>query len=878
MNSIKQTKDAFVLENEKVSISLSLKDGEVLSVWDKAAQKDIKGEKTCFFSFFNHDKEEVAPDGISFKDGVFTVSSPLGKAVVKAEVFPLYFTFTLEEALSKDICKFKMGYIVYNYDCADQNNTGAIGVAMTYWTNPVYWPDAKDKKTGGEVWPHLKDKGAKYALIVAPIVEQNAIMKAVFEAIDRNEGIVSKIGGAWGRDGKLNFGNYTMQHESSKEFMQKNLEFFASIGVDQVDFHQGGGTIRQGDFKYERYATAEEFRENVSDLLKSKGMGAGLHTYSHYIRYDCDALLAVPKWQKDLGILETFTLAQDVSAEADFLPTVESTAAVSRDYGFFSRNTPLILVGEEIMRFANDDNGFRITQRGAAGTKAVAHKKGEEVKHIEGYYHGACPKMGSELFLEVARNTAKAFNEGGFTMIYLDALDGISQHCLYEEIWYYTALFVHEILKGCDKDPLIEYSTIMPSVWAGRGRIGAYDTPFRSYKNFNKRHAVNNKAFIDRYSAPTMGWYDFYPVTDRFPGNEHTKYHHTDATEHLGSLCLGYNYSMVFNPISQYGLKRYAGMRRNVAIFRKYDELRKSGYFSEEFLQKLMQSPWEYHLVEKRGGKYAFVEKDYQIRKLYDLNDSERNKAAFKNPFGAQVPFVRIEALLSTHKQEPLVLLPMDENRELGRQMITHDFGGELNLADKITKTVRVLGNGKKGAVCIKMRCNSNSERGYLEFVIDTDYKGWREFVLAEVDNGDRPEWPFDECEHLWPIFRSGYNHDRATQITVETAGDTEGVKMSSVIAYAHTYEVLKNPVLTIGDTRVFFECELMSSDFIEFDGKTAKVIDRYGNEKTVYFESTLKAPRGRFEATLTARALNRGVPRAQVTLGFTGKEVKEKK
>jgi len=101
------------------------------------------------------------------------------------------------------------------------------------------------------------------------------------------------------------------------------------------------------------------------------------------------------------------------------------------------------------------------------------------------------------------------------------------------------------------------------------------------------------------------------------------------------------------------------------------------------------------------------------------------------------------------------------------------------------------------------------------------------------------------------------------------------GVKMSSIIAYEHTYEVLKNPTVKIGDMSVMFECELQSSDFIEFDGKTAKVVDRFANEKPIWFTSNLKAPRGKFKAELTARALNRGTPRAQLTFGFTGKEIK---
>ena len=65
-----------------------------------------------------------------------------------------------------------------------------------------------------------------------------------------------------------------------------------------------------------------------------------------------------------------------------------------------------------------------------------------------------------------------------------------------------------------------------------------------------------------------------------------------------------------------------------------------------------------------------------------------------------------------------------------------------------------------------------------------------------------------------------------------------------------------------------------MSTDFIEFDGKTAKVIDRYGNEKPVYFTGALEVPAGSFEAELTAKPLNGGTARAQLTFGFTGREI----
>lgn len=872
-----------ILENSYVIVTLATANASVISVVDKKTGKDIKGDETSFFSLFMPDKETAYKTlKATLENDIINVETEGGSFSVKAKAFDSYFEFELISELPKNSYKCRIAHVKYKYDFNDKSNTAACGVALTYWTNPVYYPDCKSCETRGEVVRHLKDKGARYALIIAPICEQKEIIKAAFKTIDRNDGIYSEIGGAWGRDSRLCFGNYTIQYESSKEFLDSHLEYFKEIGVDQIDFHQGETTFRQGDFKFERYESAEEFKKNVSDVLEANGLASGLHTYSFYMRYDCP-LLADEKWQKDLGILETFTLAEDIDETADYLPTLESTAEVSTDFTFFQRNTPLLLLGSEVVQFTETKDGFKLSARGCAGSKAVAHKKGESIKHIEGYYHGATPVLGSDLFLEIARLTAKAFNEGGFSQIYLDALDGLINHCdAKNEAWYYWAQFVCEILKYTDKYPLIEYAAMDPSIWAARGRVGAYDTPFRSYKEFNRRHLEDNHQFIDRYSAPTLGWYGFYPTTDKYPGNEHTKYHHTDATEFMGSIAVMYDFSNVFNGMTPASLERLAGLRRNVKIYRKYDDLRKQGYFSEEYLEKLRNGKYEYQLKET-DGEWLFVEKDYKIAKFYDLNDADRNSAKFNNPFARQVPFVRIEALLSTQYNNPTVLFELDENKDLldyfkdGETKISRSFGGEIDMSDKLAKTVRVLGNGKKGgAVCIKTRCASNSELGFGEYIIDTSFEGWRDFVLLESDNGDHPELPFEKGEHLYHIFRSSLNNDRLTKIEILTTGDVSGVRMSSVVTYEHTYEVLKNPTVHIGDGSVMFECELMSSDFIEFDGTEAWVIDRYGNQKKIWFNAdNFVVPKGEYTVKLEARALNRTTPRAQITIGLTGDEVK---
>lgn len=873
MKYLRETEEHIILENNYVTCTISRKEGKITSIFANGI--DILGDKTYFFHLIDNNDKIIIPEVLELDENIITVVTKVGSYRVKAEIYDEYFTFELMTHLPE--CKSGVfAHAKYNYDYANKDNVGACGIAMTFWMNPIFYPDSKSCETKGEVLPHLRDLGAKYALIVAPINKQQDTIKKVSMSIDRSVGIVSEVGGAWGRDSRMNFGNYIIQMETKKEFLEQSMDFYKYIGVDQIDFHQWEGTMRQGDFKFDRYNSPLEFKENVVDLLDANGLSAGLHTYSFYIRYDCDTILSEPDYQKDLGVLETFTLAEDISEQSEFLPTVESTEDVCSLYTFMTRNTPFILVGEELIQFENHTQGFKVVSRGCAGTKVVSHKAGEKIKHIDGYYGGIAPIPGSNLFLQIARNTAKTFNEGGFSMIYLDALDGISVHVAENEKWYYTAMFVCEILKNCNKYPLIEYSILYPSIWAARGRVGAYDTPWRSYKEWNKKHTADNITYIDRYSAPTLGWYNFYPMTDRFPGNEHTKYQHTDDIEHMGSLAIMYDFGTVFQIYEGAAdIERYAGMRRNIALYKKYDELRKSQYFSSEVLEKLRNGQWEYHLIEKKDGKYSFIEKDFQKVKLFDLSDKNRNKGKFNNPFDSQEPFIRIEAMMSSAGENPMVLLTMDENCDITNQKLTRDFGEEVDISDRLAKCVRVLGNGIKGsAIAIKTRCATNSEKGFGEYIIDTDFAGWRDFVLLEADNGERPDLPFDKNERFYAVYRSGLNNDRLTSVEIETVGDVSGVRISNITACRHVYEVLKNPTLEIGDSSIMFECELMSSDFIEYDGEKAKVIDRYGNEKNIWYSGSVNVPAGCFEAKLTAKALNRTVPRAQLTLGFTGKEV----
>ena len=201
-------------------------------------------------------------------------------------------------------------------------------------------------------------------------------------------------------------------------------------------------------------------------------------------------------------------------------------------------------------------------------------------------------------------------------------------------------------------------------------------------------------------------------------------------------------------------------------------------------------------------------------------------------------------------------------------------LGADFDITKRLTVTVRIKGNGRKGAVGIRLKSGKGNESGYGLLTVDTDFEGWRDFVLCEVDNGDRVEL-FEQGVHMYQIHHFLPNMFRFGFIEVLATGDVEGVRMSDIKACPQIYNVIKNPTLTVGGESVMFECELQSTDLIEWDGKRAVVIDRYANEKEIYFSGSLTVPKGKYKASLSAVSLNGCTVNAILTVGTEGKEIK---
>ncbi|MDY0169476.1 MAG: hypothetical protein RBS80_23240 [Thermoguttaceae bacterium] len=267
--------------------------------------------------------------------------------------------------------------------------------------------------------------GAEFAVVGCPAGELRDALKDAVSASDTLP--QSPIGGPWAMDAPINRASYLFA-APTEENVEEIIKTVKSIGFNQVQIHGGRHTYRFGDCKPNPalYPNGVASLKAVIDRLHEEDIYAGMHPYAFFIDKATPWVTPVP----DPGLASgaVFTLAADLSAEADAVPVLESTEAMSTITGFFVRNSVTLRIGSELITYSDLSKeppyAFTRCTRGALGTTAAAHAAGAEVHHLKECFGLFLPDPDSSLFTEVVEANARFFNECGFDTLYLDALDG----------------------------------------------------------------------------------------------------------------------------------------------------------------------------------------------------------------------------------------------------------------------------------------------------------------------------------------------------------------------------------------------------------------------------------------------------------------------
>ena len=779
-------------------------------------------------------------------------------AVVKAVEEKRYFTLEVVSVSGEEIEEFVFANVQLTLHGSAEEEFACCALALNLKTNVSELPRA-NKRMWAACYPRFGFAGAKVALIACPRGELRGVMQEVVSAA--NELPHSAIGGPWALGPEINRGSYLFNFGNlSEETVDDWIRLAQTLGFNQIDFH-GGNSFRFGDCRPnpQTYPNGFASLKAVIDRLHAAGIKAGLHTYAFFIDKACPWVTPAP--DQRLAKDATFTLAQPLGADDTTVPVVESTQGMSAITGFFVRNSVTLQIDDELITYSGvaKEPPFAFTgcKRGANGTRPASHERGAKVHHLKECFGLFVPDPDSTLLPEVAERNAEAFNECGFDMIYLDALDGEDILGGGENGWHYGSKFVFELWKRLKKPALMEMSTFHHHLWYVRSRMGAWDHPTRSHKRFIDIHCAANEDNRRMFLPGQLGWWAV--KTWSGPQGEPT---YPDDIEYLCCKALATDTGLSLMGIDPDNIQKVPALSRLAGIFKRYEELRHANYFADSIKTRLRAPGDEFTLLEDGEGKWRFAPVQYAKHKVEGVNGWS-NVWRVKNEFARQPLQLRIEALMSAGDydapgnltlpdfsnadefaeraaQEGVEadLRPSSEQVKVGKASgcysamsnredrrsawakVVKAFDPPLDMSKHQALGVWVYGDGQDEVLNFQLRSPEHLVAGIGEHYVVVDFRGWRYFELIEPE-GEWYEdfaWPYGNA---YAIYRESVEFGHVASLGLWynnlPAGKKVACYLSPVKALPLVKGRLKNPTVTVRGKSIVFPVEMESGSYLEF-------------------------------------------------------------
>lgn len=882
---------SIIFENKYFLININ-ENAMVTDLVDKINQKSVIKEQTPFGKIVLTDRTELCANTAEFEGDVLKIGYPNGfYANVGVEIFEDYFKFSLINVSSDDFWTLTFVNMLSLGECG---NFTVSGMALTLNVKMGEYP-CKNEELSATVYTHIGYKDAAFVVIGITEDIMNATMRKIVDKIPFGTVPKAAYSGPYASDCKDANRNYTvLTGPITPQNVDEHIELFKEFGLTQVNLHQAH-MYRTGDFEVynkELYPNGRKDLRYVVDRFHENGINSFLHCYAFFIdpynSYKSEGsryLQPVP--HKDLALSRTFTLALDMDDEQTEIQVKESLDGIDDVFGFYIEQSPILWVDNELMYITAIKDNKIFVDRGAFKTTVTEHKKDAEVKQLRSYFTHLMPKCGSELFYEVARNTADFYNELDLDGFYEDAIDGAGHLDGDEFSWYHSTDFFNEIFKYLKKPPIFNccYGPQYPGHWFARTMMGAFDTPGRGYRDFVDLHVDHNRKFAERMGLVSeLGWWRLFPVGQPLNWQKKVMWH--EDVEYLMCKVLATNVS--FSWLVGFGeYKNIPLLSSYRPIIKEYTALNKANYFSDEIKEILKQPQSEFHLC-KENGEYYF-KRMYTDRQRIESFDEGRNVLTYNNKFAAQTPKIRIEALWSAQEYDSEAAKPIalfDQNKKVV-------FDNKYKVCNRSTDKMRgmgvwICGDGKGEVINIRLRSQMHKGTGYGDHFVKIDFTGWRYYSYYELQNCEmKPEeYPpqqlnyrvFEDTIPFYASYDGDVNFDylESVEVIAYPKGDYN-IKLRDIVAVPQVSLELKNPTVKVNGTQICFDTVMKSTDYLEYDPETKECIhyDGLGNElarpKVI---GDIKLESGNNTVAFTADCDSKILKRAALTLITLGDRI----
>ncbi len=727
----------------------------------------------------------------------------------------------------------------------------------------------------------LSVQGIGAALVGVPYNDMGQAIKDAMAHLTLDDVLMSPYGGAFGKDAPGVMDDYIIDSAYPEE-VNRWLDPIEKANIKLVSFHQGR-LYRQGDYRFVPSLFPDDvfdFKRKVSDELHKRGIRSGFHIYSAMLNEESEFVTPVP--HPDLAVIGTYTLARDLDELSDTIHLVEDTASIPLEQPSAQIEAPpyhkCLVIGNEVVEFKQKGGNGQLTGciRGQFKTKVASHKAGTPVKHLKRVYEQFHARPGSMLFYEVAYRTALAYNRGDFDSIYFDGFEAISFCCEDHEDtaglgWYYMGLFIREVLRYCERTPLIEYSSIPPTLWLARSRMGAWDVPSSGFKHFIDMHCQFNEQIAHRrLFVSQLGWFNLYPPLrglDFYP-NWCKKILYLDDVDYLCSKSIAYQSHMSWQSVNPASLDKFPVMGRYLDHAAWYSRVRERVHFPQSLLDKIKPAKSAYRLVEK-DGTYGFEPFERLCGKPYALQGDGSQTSGF-NPFAAQKPMVRLEfqhTAAAYDDTKAITLASYQRDKLAVDQPLYHDLtASPVDITGCEALGVWVHGNKSGDYLNIQLQgAPPRQGAGIGDHVIQLDFAGWRYFTLCEHDNGEYEDIDFkyrEEDRHIATDVhlrqRRPIRFDRIGHVRVLFSGSSEGVYLSDIRALPVLQTPVVNPSVSDGKNTLIFQGSFLPGHYLEYkpEDNSCLLYDIFGHPTPVDCRGEAPLlPEGAFTLTLGGQA-----------------------
>ena len=714
-------------------------------------------------------------------------------------------------------------------------------------------------------YPKLGLIGAKIAVLGCPASRLRSIIQ---EMVVRESLMRSSLGGAWALQAEENRFSYLFSYASEGDvdswIAAAQMGGFKELLISEI------GPYGHYNPYPDRFPHGLAGVRAAVDKVHAAGMKAGWHMLAFTIQKTDPWVTPVP--DKRLATRSTLTLAETISAETTFVPTLESPAGLPANSGFWFRGGKDILVGDEILVYSGLKTtppfGLTGCTRGAYGTRAAAHFDGAALRNLQEVFGTYVPEAGSSLMTEMKQHIASIINTCDFDMIYMDGLDGADVFEGPEWSWHYGADFALSIFRQAMRPLQFEASAWYHHDWHITSRLGALDHPARGQKRFIDFHVASNGR-LDDLIPTQLGWWTFIPYEERLARGTSR-----DDVEYLCAKCLGTDSPLSLQEVTPKMLEEKAAWPAMLAVMGQYERLRLTRKVPEsirarlrapgkEFSLSTADGQWHFRPVERREQKVTAVDGRSNIIRVHDS-------------LGEQPPRFRIQALLSAAPYDApgnLVLADFSSDdaftlrgnqigvnaslevlhhsleddktkgvyharnggavRQQAWARIGKPFVPPFNIAQQPALGVWVYGDGKNEVLNLQVVDPRGAEAAVGEHYIIVNFIGWQYFELVEPEG---KLW-FD---YQWP-YRNPLAACRETVDNTQIAefnlyynnlppGENVACRLSVIKALALERVILERPRLTAAGKTLELPVALESGCYLELNSpEDCKLYDPNG-------------------------------------------------